>query len=350
MSVLLAACTARITDITPPAGLTQLATPTPPGLSTPQPAPRPVADYGLTGQLVFLTSSVEGQKLVKLDLVSGALATIFAAPNQSWMSDGAVSPDGQQVVVTYAPPPTADKGEFSPPGLYLMPLAGAAEPTPLLQPHDRNAAYSTPAWSPDGRYLYYSHLVYSADDGYLPHYTIERMAYPAGQPEVLVKDGLWPSLSPDGSKLAYLAYNLETQATTLAQADADGAHPVSMLASDAFPIVDAHFFTPDSQRIIFSAVGEQPASQGSGLRKWLGVDTASAHNLPSDWWRVTVGGGQPERLTQMYRSGLYGAFAPEGSRIAFIDSTGVFVMNPDGSEIVQLLQISTWGMLAWVGG
>jgi len=343
MALLLPACTARIADITPVAGPGQMATP------SPQPAGRPVADFGLAGQLVFLTSSVEGQKLVKLDLVSGALTTLFAAPNQSWMSDGAVSPDGRQIVLTYAPPPTADKAEFSPPGLYVMPLAGADSPLPILQPHERNEAYSTPAWSPDGHYLYYSHLLYSAADGYLPHYTIERLAYPGGQPQVLVKDGLWPVLSPDGLKLAYLSFNLDTQATTLSLADADGAHAAAALSTDAFPIVDAHFFTPDSKLVIFSAVGEQPASQSSGLEEWLGVGTARAHNLPSDWWRVAVSGGQPERLTQMYRSGLYGAFAPDGSHIAFIDSTGVFAMNPDGSEIVQLLQISTWGMLAWVG-
>jgi Tol biopolymer transport system component len=353
LALLLPACTARLTDITPVAGPEQVATPTPAGLSTPQPAtptPLSVADFGLTGQFLFLTSSVEGQKLVKLDLVSGALTTLFAAPNQSWMSDGAVSPDGRQIVVTYAPPPAADKGEFSPPGLYTMPLAGAGSLLPILEPDDRNEAYSTPAWSPDGRYLYYSHLVYSAADGYLPHYTIERWAYPGGQPQVLVKDGLWPSLSPDGSKLAYLSFNLDTQATTLSLADADGAHAVPVLAPDAFPIVDAHFFTPDGQQIIFSAVGEQPVSQGSDLEKWLGVGTARAHNLPSDWWRISVGGGQPERLTQIYSSGLYGAYAPDGSRIAFIDYSGLYLMNPDGSEIAQLLQISTWGMLAWVGG
>lgn len=350
LALLLPACSARLTDITPAAGLDGMAAPTPAGISSPQAVGQTWVDLGLTGQLVFLASSVDGQKLMELDLDSGALTTLFAAPDYSWLSDGAVSPDGGQIAMTFIPAPVAGEKAFASPGLYVMPLHGAGSPSPLLQPADRNEAFSTPAWSPDGKYIYYSHVVYHTDNSNSLEYTIERVAYPGGQREVLIKDGLWPSLSPDGSKLAYLSLDPATLTTTLSLADADGAHPAPVLPSDAFPIVDSHFFTPDGGLIIFSAPGEQPQTKGSFLEQLLGVQIASAHSIPSDWWRVSTSGGQAERLTQIYRIGLYGTFAPDGRHIAFIDATGAYVMNPDGSEIRQLLDTPASGLLAWVRG
>jgi Tol biopolymer transport system component len=301
----------------------------------------------LTGQLIFLTSSVDGQKLMELDLGSGVQTTLFAAPDYSWLSDGAVSPDGRQIAMTYIPAPAAGEKAFASPGLYVMPLGGAGSPSPLLLPADRNEAFSTPAWSPDSKYIYYSRVVYHTDNGGV-EYTIERAAYPGGQREVLIQDGLWPSLSPDGSKLAYLSLDPATLSTTLSLADADGKNPAPVLPPDAFPIVDSHFFTPDGGQIIFSAPGEKPQTKGSFLEQLLGVRTASAHSIPSDWWRVPTSGGQAERLTQIYGTGLYGGFAPDGRHIAFIDATGVYIMNPDGSEIRQLLGTPASGIVAWV--
>jgi len=61
-----------------------------------------------------------------------------------------------------------------------------------------------------------------------------------------------------------------------------------------------------------------------------------------------VAGGRPERLTKLYSTGLNGAFAPDRKHIAFIDLTGVFVMNPDGTQISQLLDVIASGTLTWL--
>jgi len=310
----------------------------------------PWVNLNLSGQLVFLAFSRDEQQLVQLDLASGAQTTLFVAPDQSWISDGAVSPDGTHIVMTYIPPPAAGQTPLTSPGLYVMPLDGAGSPLPLMQPVDGNEAYFTPVWSPDGNSIYYSHLVYRGDNSFVTEYTIERLAYPAGQPEVLIEDGLWPSVSPDGLKLAYLAFDPASLATTLSLADVNGSNAAALLSSDAFPIVDSHFFSPDGRQVIFSAVTEEPASKRSILEQLLGIQTARAHNIPSDWWRVSTAGGQPERLTQISRVGLFGTFAPDGRFIAFEDSTGLYVMKPDGSDIFQLLDIPASGVLAWVKG
>jgi Tol biopolymer transport system component len=287
--------------------------------------------------------------VMAFDAGSGALTTLFAAPDYSWISDGSLAPDGQHLAMGYIPPPASSQQAFASAGLYVMPLDGAGSPQAILQPTDHNEVYSTPVWSPDGKVIYYSHLVASASDDYAPHYTLERVAYPGGQPQVLIKDGLWPSLSTDGSQLAYLALDPAGQATTLSLADADGTHATALLRSDAFPIVDSHFFSPDGQQIIFSAVVDQPTSKRPILEQLLGMGIANAHNVPSDWWRVSISGGQAERLTYITRTGLYGVFAPDGKYIAFVDSTGLYVMAPDGGEILQVLDMPGSGIMAWVG-
>ena len=91
----------------------------------------------------------------------------------------------------------------------------------------------------------------------------------------------------------------------------------------------------------------------SWLDRLLGVGLAEAapdrHNVPSDWWRVAVNGGQPQRLTQLYDMGLYGAFSPDGRYLAFVTVTGIFVMDLTGDKLTSLLSgTGTYGTLAWL--
>jgi Tol biopolymer transport system component len=349
IALLLPACSAaRISAIMPAGGPDELASPTPPAVPSDSTSTRSWTELGLNGQLVFLTSSAEGQNVRAFDAGSGALTTLFAAPDYAWISDGSVAPDGQHLAMGYIPPPASSQQAFASAGLYVVSLDGTDSPQAVLQPADHNEVYSTPVWSPDGKYLYYSHLVASASDDYAPHYTLERVAYPGGEPQVLIKDAQWPSLSPDGSRLAYLALDPASQATTLSLADADGTHAAPLAGADSFPVVDSHFFSPDGQQIIFSAEVDEPTSESSSLEHLLGVGIASAHDVASDWWRVPVSGGQAERLTHITRSGLYGDFAPDGRYMAFVDTTGLYVMPPDGSEVLQLLDMPGSGIMSWV--
>jgi len=366
---LLTACSVEITEVTPVPSPNLLVTPTalalqPPGIesltplsSTPTPGstmPLPAINLNLTGHLLFFKYEPDSHPfLVKFDLTSGALTTLYHPPDKAGFSDAAISPDGTQLVMIYAPPPPPGQQRPSEMGLYVMPTecasrpegCGSEAPSPLLKQNDREL-FVYPVWSPDGQYIYYSHFVYEGDLD-TSDYTIERIAYPAGQPEVLVENALWPSLSPDGTKLAYFSFDPANFTEMLNVAEANGANPKLVIPANAFSFMDDHFFSPDGSAIIFSAPGNSAAVDPSWLERLLGIQTASAHGLPADWWRVPVQGGQPERLTQISAEGLYGAFAPDGRHIAFVDFDGVYIMKPDGTEILQLLSPGGSGMLQW---
>jgi Tol biopolymer transport system component len=46
---------------------------------------------------------------------------------------------------------------------------------------------------------------------------------------------------------------------------------------------------------------------------------------------------------------MFAAFSPDGTKIAFISSTGLWVMNPDGSDLVQVIaSADLYGNLEWL--
>ncbi len=346
LAAILAACSIQISDGTPveTASVTEAATP---------PASLAWAGLNLEGHLVF-TQGVDG--IEKLNLATGEQATLFKPPEDAWLTSATVSPDGKQIVLAYAPPPPEGQIQFGYTGLYLMPAEASAPPSPLLERTDPQESYFYPSWSPDGKYLYYAHFipVINSETGNTFRYTVERLAVPGGSSELLIESAIWPRLSPDGSTLAYLSFDEQTFNNELYVADPDGKNARPIFLPGTFQAVDAHLWTPDGSAIIFSAVGEGPAYQStpapalSWFDRLLGVQAASAHNVPSDWWRVSLDGADLTRLTKIYDTGLYGSFSPDGERLAFLAASGIYVINPDGSGLTPINPIKTLGTLEWI--
>jgi Tol biopolymer transport system component len=363
---LLAACSIQISDATP-------VRPSPPVVATAIPLPpatgAPFAtqsalswsNLGLSGRLIF----TEGEAGISvLDLATGAERKIFQPPAGAWLTAAAASSDGQTVVISYAPPPPHGQVQLGYTGLYIMSADGSGTPLPVLERANAQESFFTPAWSPDGQYLYFAHFqpVNDPNASNSFRYTVERMSASGGQPEPLIENAIWPRLSPDGKTLAYLSFDPVTFSNDLYIADPDGRNARPVLQPGTFVAVDAHLFSPDSGSIIFSAVGEGPglpaeAPTASPALSWVDrllgvrtVDAASdeslytrllagraAHNVPSDWWRISLSGGEPVRLTKIYDTSMYGGFSPDGKYVAFVASTGLYVMAPvqDGTGLVR---------------
>lgn len=353
MVLLIASCSVEIADSTPVKAVASKVSPSTQAAVTAAPpptiAPTPPAwaDLNIKGNLIY-TQGLNG--LIKLDLATGKSTTLFKTQRDGWLRDSTVSPDRKLLAITYAPPPPAGEVQFGYTDIYTLPIEGG-EPTLVLKRTDSQESFFHPAWSPDGKFIYYAHFtpVDKPNGQRTFKYTVERIAYPVGKPEILVEDAIWPRFSHDGKTLAYLSFDPKTFANELFLADINGKDGKRVIKPDTFVAVDAHFFSLDDSAIIFSAVGEgKTTSSLNWLDRLFGVGEAKAHDVPSDWWRVDLKTGKIERLTRIYDVGLYGGFSPDGKHIAFIAASGVYVMKSDGSNLTPIATVSAIGTLEWI--
>jgi Tol biopolymer transport system component len=316
------------------------------------------ASLNLTGRLVYINGEVEGNSLVlsirSLDLANGRIATIFTIPQGAWIYYVSISPDNKQLIMSYSPTPAENLPFYQ--ALYTLPLDGSAPPQLLFTPPTKDDQYIQAEWSPDGRYIYYTHVNYqipSDPTRIYPLYTIYRMAYPDGQPDMIAEKAYWPRLSPDSSRLVYVQVEPLSLNNKLYIADASGANAQEIvLSGDRIPdIKDAPLFSPDGQSILFSAASPVQAHQPDWSERLMGILVARADGIiPSEWWSVPMTGGQPTQLTHIQSLGLFASISPDGKYIASYSGDGIFVMNPDGSELTLLLPNSQGlsGTVSWI--
>lgn len=307
--------------------------------------PSPANVNALTGELVYIDLSDGQQRIVAYDLATAVSKTLFTVPPGGWLAQTAVSPDGSQLVLSYAPPQRDGENQFANSNLYLMLADGETEPRPLTQLTQITEIYFNPTWSPDSRYLYYAHNIPNPDNSFDFVTFVERRDIVTGLAEQLVPNAFWPRLSADGSQLAYVAIDPDSKQRSLWVAAADGTNGRLLTTPDQFEDVDAPLFAPDGEWLYFSAV-----ETGVAERRWweiaLGIQVALAHDVPSDWWRVPVAGGEPERVTMIAGVGMFGVI--NGRSFAFASSNGLHLMTLDDPTPTLLLEVPSTNSLSWI--
>jgi Tol biopolymer transport system component len=308
-----------------------------------------IAKHGLTGRLVLIQWYPKGNRLIVLNLISGEVRVLFQAPENSWLSEAVVSPDEGQILLAYAPPPPGNESQYGYTDLYLMPFDGSSQPQPFLTRSDPQESFFFSTWAVDGQSVYFTHLYRIDPNGQVPAYQNDvEKATLQGETETIIEHALWPAISPDGARLSYLYTDPVTFGNDLYLANPDGTGQTPVLQPGTNPPVDAHLFTMDGGQLIFSMVNLQPAPASSWLEKLFGVGVASAHSVPSDWYRAPLSGGVPERLTYMEDSNLNGDLSLDGNQLAFISASGLYVMNLDGSDLIQLSNDVMIGTVNWI--
>ena len=265
------------------------------------------SSLNLTGKLIYSMGAIEKDvyviRVLSLDLQTGQGTTIYQAPSGAWVYYVSVSPDGEQLVMSFSPPPGTDPEVVQ--ALYVMPIDGSRPPQLLFKPQIREDQYTQAEWPPDGKYIYYTHVNYQFPidpNRVYPLYQIFRMEYPGGQPQLIAEEAYWPRLSSDSTRLTYISIDPLSIKQQLIIADADGgnAQEVSLSGSYIPDIKDAPIFSLDEVSILFSAAVPTQSRQPTWFENLMGMRLARANgSVPSDWWSVPINGGELTRLTHI---------------------------------------------------
>jgi Tol biopolymer transport system component len=341
--------TSKTVDITPTANANNANTP-------PTGPTRPVtwAGLNLTGRLVYIRRSSNNDVSVLgveiLDLVNGAIDTIFTAEEDSAIYYASASPASNQLIISFTPPSSA--GSLPNQALYILPMDGSAPPQLFVTPPTESDQYIQAEWSPDGKYIYFVHTNYQDRPAgqTFPTYEIFRMAYPDGQSEKIVENALWPRLSSDSSKLVYVTEDPVSGQNELFFADANGTNPqqIKLTGDNVSDVIDTPLFSPDGQMLFFSAPDSAESYQPNWFEKLTGIFVAKAHDLRSDWWSVPITGGEPTRLTQIQSINLFGSLSPDQKHMVSFSLDGLFVMDLDGSNLTSLFPDPGGSTVNWI--
>lgn len=305
--------------------------------------PAPAATEG-NGRLYTIGYINRQQHLLVFDLATGEESSLLAVPRDAWLSEVAASPDGQQLLLAYAPSAGQSQVQLGFTALYVMPADASSEPELLIAQEDPSESFFNISWPMEDT-IYYAHTAPSVDETGAVLYAsqVERAHLDSGEVEIVVRDAAWPRLSNNGRHLAYV-----TEAGDLMLSAADGSAPELLVGPASFAAVDAPLFSPDGGHLYFSAVDLAPTASLSLLDRFMGVQIAQAHSVPSDWWRSPVGADpQPGRLTTIDMIGLYGDFDDDGRHLYFVAADGLYMMDPDGQELTQLSETPMLPTVDW---
>ncbi len=201
---------------------------------------------------------------------SAAREAIITAPHA--LAFGVIpsmSPDGAAVVYAALPPSTAAPGPDSPAELWYAPLNPGAEPILMASAIDLLVA---PVWTPDANRVVYRR---SNADGY----SLVEMSVRGGVERVIVSapadEALFPiGFSPDGATLYHVALSDEGSRLFAVQIATGGMTTVAVLSDG---LTRDWAISPDGSRLAFLAL--QYTSESLTSRAYV-VDLATAETRP----------------------------------------------------------------------
>jgi Tol biopolymer transport system component len=281
------------------------------------------------------------QSLVLRDMESGSERVLKPAKEGATYSYPRWSPDGRRIafVVTTAPGRGATDNWGS--AVAVSAPDGAGERI-VLKGARPGLRVEGLAWSADGGALYVSTV---DQDG--AGLKLERLDLGTSNRATVAEEAAYPTVSPDGSRIAFLRYSSGAHAAGLWTAKPDGSDQRLIVAvPERFAGLRWPRFSPDGTRIGFGAVDSGAASliapECRETRRWPWQPRpAAAHGPPIDIWAIPTTGGTAEKLADLGEDDPVVAWSADGRRLAIMGGCGLYELAL-GGDAPRRLDRGAW--------
>lgn len=281
--------------------------------------------------------------LALLDLASGREELLLRNPQEVFLLDPAVSPDGRRLAYASRLAPFVGPEEEADLGadLYVANIDGSG-PRLLLEHSAPDEELRSPAWLPDGRSLLFVRQRVEVRRGQpFTVRSIERLDLNTGRTTVVIESGFQPSVCSDGRRIVYV--NDDFLVMTLRIANIDGSNQRQIAsAEEGFSWFNSPQFSPNCDRIAFGGaeLPEQqtfhgPAERFVAARAGRGGATprrAAYNGLPEDIWIMDVAAGTFENVADLDLDLPNLTWSGDGERLFALAGAALFFIDPEGGH------------------
>ncbi len=299
---------------------------------------------GSTPRLLF----GDPRGIVEHKIDSGEETVLVAAASSTHtLRDPVVSPDGNKLAYSFAPPLARVDG-VQDGGSDLWVAARDESESRALYTHARlTEAISSPRWLDDSTILAVARYLNdpkARDTG--STWILMRFDAETGAQTVLIPGVISFDISPDDTKVAYLL--LESAAEQpLYIANIDGTQPTRQLDSTSgIESFASPRFSPDGKQIYFSGHEGHAVQALARLVTRAPIARSLVHSQ-LDLFVVDAAGGTARSVARLEVLEPGVALDPNGARI-YVLAGGLFDVDPASGEITTLADGASYGTLFWI--